>query len=79
VGVADPELSAAAVKAGRGLPYSAHNPNFVVNLRVIPVGTKVATVSMLDLLAERFIEKLADPSQRVRKAVFANYGERLSL
>jgi len=50
VGVADPEVFAEAVEAGRGLPYSAHNPNFVVDLEAIPVGTKVATVSMLELL-----------------------------
>lgn len=50
VGVADPEVFAQAVEAGRGLPYSAHNPNFVVDLEAIPVGTKVATVSMLELL-----------------------------
>ena len=32
------------------MPYSSHNPNFVVDLKAIPVGTKVATVAMLDLL-----------------------------
>lgn len=51
VGVADPKVFAASVKAGNGMPYSAHNPNFIVDLAAIPVGTKVATVSMLELLA----------------------------
>jgi hippurate hydrolase len=32
------------------LPYSAHNPNFVVDLKAIPIGAQVATVAMLDLL-----------------------------
>ena len=50
VGVADPQVYAAAVKEGKAFPYSAHNPNFVVDLRAIPFGTHIATVSMLDLL-----------------------------
>lgn len=50
VGVADPAVFEASMKAGRGLPYSAHNPNFVVDLAAIPVGTQVAAVAMLDLL-----------------------------
>lgn len=28
------------------MPYSAHNPNLVVDLKAIPVGTKVAVVSI---------------------------------
>jgi hippurate hydrolase len=31
-------------------PFSGHNPNFVVDLSAIPLGTEIATVSMLDLL-----------------------------
>ena len=40
VGVADPAVYAAAVKEGKPFPYSAHNPNFVVDPKAIPVGTK---------------------------------------
>lgn len=55
VGVADPEVFAAAQKEGEGVsfPYSAHNPNFVVDLKAIPVGTRVATVAMMELLGTR--------------------------
>jgi hippurate hydrolase len=53
VGVADPAVFAAAQKAGKFLPYSAHNPNFVVDLEAIPVGAKIATVSMLELLGQK--------------------------
>lgn len=53
VGVADPAVFAAAIKEGKAMPYSAHNPNFIVDLKAIPVGTKIATVSMLDLLAKK--------------------------
>ncbi|RDL27143.1 amidohydrolase [Serratia fonticola] len=52
VGVADPEVFSAAKKQGKALPYSAHNPDFVVDLKAIPLGTKVATVSMLELMTK---------------------------
>jgi hippurate hydrolase len=42
---------AAAKKAGKEVPYSLHHPDFVVDLAAIPVGTKVATVAMLELLS----------------------------
>jgi hippurate hydrolase len=50
VGVADPAAFEAARREGKALPYSAHNPNFVVDLRAIPIGAKTATVAMLELL-----------------------------
>lgn len=52
VGVADPKVFAAAQRPGEPvtLPYSAHNPNFVVDLAAIPAGTSIATISMLELL-----------------------------
>lgn len=53
VGVADPAVFKAARKKGMMMPYSAHNPNFIVDLKAIPVGTKIATVSMLELLAKQ--------------------------
>lgn len=49
VGVADPQVFAAARAEGKMLPYSAHNPNFIVDLKAIPIGTEVATVAVLDL------------------------------
>jgi hippurate hydrolase len=52
VGVADPDVFAKARKEGKMLPYSAHNPNFIVDLKAIPVGTKVATTSMLELFGK---------------------------
>jgi amidohydrolase len=51
VGVADPAVYAAAKKAGKEVPYSLHNPDFVVDLAAIPVGTKVATVAALELFS----------------------------
>jgi hippurate hydrolase len=52
VGVVDPKLFASVQKPGQAMqvPYAAHNPNFIVDLSAIPMGTAIATVSMLDLL-----------------------------
>jgi hippurate hydrolase len=52
VGIADPKVFAAAQRPGEPMrvPYSGHNPNFVVDLAAIPMGTAVATISMLELL-----------------------------
>ncbi|MDC5342129.1 hypothetical protein OHW48_18755, partial [Acinetobacter baumannii] len=33
--------------------YIAHNPNFIVDLKALPVGAKVTTVSMLELLTKK--------------------------
>jgi hippurate hydrolase len=51
VGVADPAVYEAARKQGKEVPYSLHNPDFIVDLAAIPVGAKVATVAMLELLS----------------------------
>jgi hippurate hydrolase len=50
VGVADPDVFPAALAEGKTMPYSAHNPNFVVDLAAIPVGPRIATTAMLELL-----------------------------
>jgi len=50
VGVADPQLCAEANARGEVFPYANHNPNFVVDLRAIPIGAEVAAVAVLDLL-----------------------------
>lgn len=52
VGIADPKVFAAAQRPGEPLrpPFSGHNPNFVVDLSAIPMGTSIATIAMLDLL-----------------------------
>ena len=52
VGVADPAVFAQARQEGKFVPYSAHNPNYIVDLAAIPVGTKVATKMVSELLAK---------------------------
>jgi hippurate hydrolase len=53
VGVADPQVFADAQKQGKQVPYAAHNPYFIVDLKALPVGTEVATVSVMELLGKK--------------------------
>jgi amidohydrolase len=53
VGVADPAVFAQARKEGKLAPYSPHNPNYIVDLAAIPIGAKVATTMVLELLAKK--------------------------
>ena len=50
VGIADPEVYAAARERGEDFPFSPHNPNYVVDLAAIPQGAKIASYAMLGLL-----------------------------
>ncbi len=52
VGIADPKVFVAAQWPGEPMrvPYSGHNPNLVVDLAAITVGTSIATIAMLELL-----------------------------
>ncbi|MBM7368027.1 hippurate hydrolase [Gordonia hydrophobica] len=50
VGIADPEVYAAARARGEDFPFSPHNPNYIVDLAAIPHGAKVAAYAMLGLL-----------------------------
>ncbi|TDQ19302.1 hippurate hydrolase [Algoriphagus boseongensis] len=50
IGVADPDVFAKARAEGKDLPYANHQPGFVVDLKAIPVGAKVASVMAMELL-----------------------------
>jgi hippurate hydrolase len=50
IGVADPDVFAAAVAEGKQFPYGPHSPEFYVDLAAIPVGARVACYAMLELL-----------------------------
>lgn len=52
IGVAPVAQFQAALKAGKPMPYSNHNPDFFVDLAAIPVGTKVDVVAALALLGK---------------------------
>jgi hypothetical protein len=38
--------------AGRQVPFANHNPNYTVDLASIPVGAKIGTLKVLELLAK---------------------------
>lgn len=50
VGIAPPEIFAKAQEEGKGLPFSNHQANFMVDLDSIPFGSKIATMVILDVL-----------------------------
>jgi len=52
VGVTDPVVYAKAKNEGKFFAYAPHSPNYVVDLKSIPVGTKISTILMLELLAK---------------------------
>ncbi len=49
VGVADPKVFEKAQKEGKPFPYFNHNGNFMVDLKAIPYGVKMASISLLDV------------------------------
>ena len=53
VGVANPLTFAAAKLKGQAVPYLPHSPNYVVDLKALPMGVKITTVSMLELLNKK--------------------------
>ena len=50
IGTAPADLFAAAVKAGRPVPFGHHEPSFTVDLDAIPFGTKIMTLAALEML-----------------------------
>jgi len=52
IGVAPLEMFLKARAAGRSFPYANHSPDFFVELDAIPIGARVAAVSVLSVLAK---------------------------
>ena len=53
IGIAEPKVFATAKAAGKEFPFSNHQPTFVVDLNAIPLGAKVASVMVMELLAKK--------------------------
>lgn len=53
VGIANPLTFAAARLKGHQVPFLPHSPNYVVDLKALPIGVKITTVSMLELLNKK--------------------------
>lgn len=52
VGIADEASAAAARKRGEVFAFGAHGPLYRVDLAAIPLGTKIATTSVLELMSK---------------------------
>lgn len=50
VGIADPKVFENARKAGKPAPYVPHNPGYIVDLKSIPVGSKIASHMVFEIL-----------------------------
>ncbi|ENU47270.1 amidohydrolase [Acinetobacter nosocomialis] len=53
IGVADPEIFRNALKQGKEMPYVQHSPNYIVDLKALPIGTQISAISMLELLSKK--------------------------
>jgi hippurate hydrolase len=52
VGTADPELFAAAVKAGKQIPFSGHNGDYQVDPNAIPFGIRAAASALFAVFSQ---------------------------
>ncbi|HXZ16083.1 MAG TPA: amidohydrolase [Roseiarcus sp.] len=52
VGIADPALFTEDLIKARRLPFSPHNPDFRVDLAAIPLGARIATLSVMELMVK---------------------------
>lgn len=52
LGIVSPEIWAKAQKEGKEVPWSNHNPNYLVDLDAIPLGGKISSIMVMDLMAK---------------------------
>lgn len=52
VGIANPEVSAQAVKEGKIFPFSNHNGNFEADLSAIPSGVSLGTAGLMEIFSK---------------------------
>ncbi len=52
IGTANPELFAAAVRAGKQLPFNSHNGDYQVDPNAIPFGTRVAAAALFEVFKQ---------------------------
>lgn len=52
LGTVPPEIWAKAQKEGKEVPWANHNPNYQVDLDAIPLGGKIASIMVMDLLTK---------------------------
>jgi len=52
LGTASPEAMAKAKKEGKPIPFSNHQPTFLVDLNAIPLGAKIGSIMVMELMAK---------------------------
>ena len=52
LGTVPPAIWAKAKKEGKEVPWANHNPNYLVDLDAIPLGGKIASIMVMDLMAK---------------------------
>jgi hippurate hydrolase len=52
IGTANPEVFAAAAKAGKMVPFSAHNGDYQVDLNAIPYGIRLASTALFSVFGQ---------------------------
>jgi amidohydrolase len=52
LGTAPPEIYAKAKKEGKEVPFANHQPIYLVDLNAIPIGSKIAGIMVMDLMAK---------------------------
>ena len=52
LGIVSPDIWAKAKKEGKEVPWANHNPNYLVDLDAIPLGGKIASIMVMDLMAK---------------------------
>lgn len=52
LGTASPEAYAKAKKEGKAIPFSNHQPTYLVDLNAIPIGGKIAGIMVMELMTK---------------------------
>jgi len=52
LGIVSPDIWAKAKKEGKEVPWANHNPNYLIDLDAIPLGGKIASIMVMDLMAK---------------------------
>lgn len=52
LGIVNPDLWAKTKKEGKEVPWANHNPHYEIDLAAIPLGGKIASIMVMDLMAK---------------------------
>ncbi len=52
LGIVSPDIWAKAQKEGKEAPWTNHNPKYLVDLKAIPLGGKISSIAVMELMAK---------------------------